>query len=46
MQCHTGREEPKRIYADVVGHRQGLGVDMPVLEPLGSFVQTYATEAA
>ena len=46
MQRHTGGEELKRIYADVVATGRGLGVDMPVLEPLGSFVESYATEAA
>ena len=46
MQRHTGGEELKRIYADVVATGRELGVDMPVLEPLGSFIETYATEAA
>jgi len=46
MERHTGGEELKRIYGDVVATGRGLGVEMPVLEPLGSFVQAYATEAA
>jgi len=46
MERHTGGEELKRIYADVVATGRRLGVDMPVLEPLGSFVDRYAAQAA
>jgi len=46
MERHTGGEELKRIYADVVATGRELGVDMPVLEPLGAFVQAFATEPA
>ena len=45
MERHTGGEELKRIYADVVATGRELGVGMPVLEPLGSFVDRYPAEA-
>jgi 2-dehydropantoate 2-reductase len=46
MERHTGGEELKRIYTDVVATGRDLKVDMPVLEPLASYVEALRTEAA
>ena len=46
MERHTGGEELKRIYLDVVGTGRELGVAMPVLEPLRPFVEALAASPA
>jgi hypothetical protein len=46
MERHTRGEELRRIYFDVLDTGRELGVDMPVLESLRSFVQALRTEAA
>jgi len=46
MERHTRGEELRRIYFDVLDTGRELGVDMPVLESLRSFVEALTTEAA
>jgi 2-dehydropantoate 2-reductase len=46
MGRHTGGEELRRIYFDVLDTGRELGVGMPALESLRSFVEALTTEAA
>jgi len=46
MERHTRGEELRGIYFDVLDTGRELGVDMPVLESLRSFVVALTTEAA
>ena len=41
MERHTGREELRRIYRDVLNTGRELGVTMPTLEPLEPFVEAF-----
>jgi 2-dehydropantoate 2-reductase len=46
MERHTGGEELRRIYFDVLVTGHDLGVEVPVLDSLRRFVEALTTEAA
>jgi len=45
MERHTGREELRRIYLDVLQTGRELEVEMPVLAPLAPYVENFAASS-